>query len=207
MDGVTAISTTVGSTAGKSFDVAKKTGTDIIQLKFYKNPVFIAFTIYTIFIVSSYSSMSEDTKNRYVFANKFRQKNGDIFWKYLLTYPYDPSKSVSSMVYSIITPPIMWYLFFFTIFFSYIIDIYQVNYKAYFYSIMTSYMFLLIIFTIHMIIFNFIVKPKDVDLEIVLGDQTKVDKSYESFYRAQWVLLFMLSPIYVCIVVYIMKKI
>jgi len=207
MDGVTAVSTTVGSTAGKSFDVVKKTGTDIIQLKFYKNPVFIAFSIYTIFIVSSYSSMSEDTKNRYVFANKFRQKNGDIFWKYLLTYPYDPSKSVSSMVYSIITPPIMWYLFFFTIFFSYIIDIYQVNYKAYFYSIMTSYMFLLIIFTIHMIIFNFIVKPKDVDLEIVLGDQTKVDKSYESFYRAQWVLLFMLSPIYVCIVVYIMKKI
>jgi len=207
MDGVTAVSTTVGSTAGKSFDVAKKTGTDIIQLKFYKNPVFIAFSIYTIFILSSYASMSEDTKNRYVFANKFRQKNGDIFWKYLLTYPYNPSKSVSSMVYSIITPPIMWYLFFFTIFFSYIIDIYQVNYKAYFYSIMTSYMFLLIIFTIHMIIFNFIVKPKDVDLEIVLGDQTKVDKSYESFYRAQWVLLFMLSPIYVCIVVYIMKKI
>jgi len=206
MDGVTAVSTTVGSTAGKSFDVAKKTGTDIIQLKFYKNPVFIAFSIYTIFILSSYASMSEDTKNRYVFANKFRQKNGDIFWKYLLTYPYNPSKSVSSMVYSIITPPIMWYLFFFTIFFSYIIDIYQVNYKAYFYSIMTSYMFLLIIFTIHMIIFNFIVKPKDVDLEIVLGDQTKVDKSYESFYRAQWVLLFTLSPIYVCTVVYIMKK-
>ena len=57
-----------------------------------------------------------------------------------------------------------------------------------------------------MIIFNFIVKPKDVDLEIVLGDQTKVDKSYESFYRPQWVLLFTLSPIYVCIVVYIMKK-
>ena len=78
--------------------------------------------------------------------------------------------------------------------------------KAYFYMIMFSLLLLLILFTIHILIFNFIISPKDQDIELRLGDQTKQNKSYESFYRTQWVLLFTLSPIYVCIMLYIIRK-
>jgi len=206
MDGVKTVTNTVTSTASTSVDIAKKTGSDVIQLQFYKSPVFIAFILYTIFIFSSYASMPEDVKNKYVFADKFRDRGGIIYWKYLLTYPYDSSKSIYSLIYSIITPPIIWYLFFFTILVSSFININLPEYRAYFYSVMFSFLILMILFTIHVIIFNFIIKPQNTKVEVVLGDQTKSVKSYESFYRAQWVLLTFLSPIYVCIVVYIMRK-
>mgnify|MGYP001186987655 FL=1 len=206
MEGVTTVSNTVTSTASTSINVAKKAGSDVIQFQFYKNPVFILFVIYSIFIFGSYSSLSEETKDSYVFSNKFRDKNGTIYWKYLLTYPYDPSKSTGSLIYSIVSPPIVWYLFFFTLFVSSFANINLPDYQSYFYALMFSFLVLIITFTFHMIIFNLILRPSKVDVEIVLGDQTKSIKTYESFYRTQWVLLAFLSPLYVCIAIYIMRK-
>ena len=205
MDGVTAVTSTVTSSAQTSANVVKKASSDVIQLQFYKNPVFIAFTIYTISLFSYYASMSEDVKNRYVFSNKFRE-NGSIYWKYIVTYPYDSSKSTSSFIYSIITPPIILYLFFYTTFVSSFVDTTLPNYQAYFYSLMFSFFILAALFTVHVIIFKFILKPENRDVELVLGDQSKSEKSYESFYRTQWVLLTFLSPIYVCIATYIIRK-
>lgn len=205
MEAVNTVTTTVTSTAKTSTEVAKKASSDVIQFQFYKNPVFIVFSIYTIFIFGYYSYMSDETKNRYVFADKFR-KDGKIYWKYLLTYPYDSSKSTSSLIYSVITPPIMWYLFFYTVFVSSLVNINLPNYQAYFYSLMFSCFILAAVFSLHIILFNFILHPENTKVELVLGDQTKSVKTYESFYRAQWVLLVFLSPIYVCIATYIMRK-
>jgi hypothetical protein len=201
------VTNTVSSTTQNTTAVAKGAVSDVLQFKFYKNPVFIGFTLYCIVIFGTYMNMSESTKNSYVFADKFRDKDGHVSWKYLVTYPHDPSKSTSSLVYSMLTPPIMWYLFFFTVFFSNFIDITQVNYQAYFYSTMFSYILLFILFSLHLVIFNYVIKPKNTEIEVAIGDKTKVTKSYEAFYRSQWVLLFTLSPIYVCILVYIMRKV
>ena len=55
MDGVTAVTSTVTSSAQTSANVVKKASSDVIQLQFYKNPVFIAFTIYTISLFSYYA--------------------------------------------------------------------------------------------------------------------------------------------------------
>jgi len=207
MDGVKTVTNTVTSTASTSVDVAKKAGSDVIQLQFYKNPVFIVFVIYCITIFGTYFNMSSSTKNSYVFSNKFRDKDGKIYWKYILSYPYDMSASTSSMIYSMFTPPIVWYLFFFTVFFSSFIDIRQTYYQAYFYSIMISYFIMLVLFSIHLIIFNFILHPRNTKVELAIGDTTKpAEKTYSAFYRTQWLLLAFLSPIYVCIVVYIMRK-
>ena len=206
MEGVKTVTNTVTSTASTSVDIAKKTSSDVIQLQFYKNPIFIVFVIYTVFIFGSYASMSEDVKNRYVFADKFRGKGGKIYWKYLLTYPYDTSKSTTSLIYSLLSAPILYYLLFFTVFVSSFVNINLPENQAYFYSLMYSFFILAILFTIHIIIFNFIISPRNTKVELVLGDQSKLTKTYEAFYRSQWVLLTFLSPIYVCIVIYIKRK-
>lgn len=206
MDGINTVTTTVSSTAQTSVSVAKKASSDVIQLQFYKNPVFITFTIYCLFIFGYYSNMSESTKNNYVFTDKFRH-NGQIYWKYIVTYPYDPSKSTTSLVISLLTPPIILYLVFFSTLVPYFVNIKLVNYQSYFYALMFSYLILLILFTLHVIIFKYIINPSSVDVELTLGDKTKqVEKTYESFYRTQWTLLIFLSPIYVCILTYIMRK-
>jgi len=200
------VKNTVGTTANNSITVVKAATNDVIQFQFYKNPIFITFLLYTLFIFGTYAYMSDSVKNSYVFSNKFRDKSGHIYWKYILTYPSDISKSTGSLIYSMVTPPIMWYLVIFTTIFSNVIDISQVPHQAYFYSVMFSYLSLLILFTIHMIIFNFIISPQKTTIELSIGDQSKVTKSYEAFYRTQWILLFTLSPIYVCIIVYSMRK-
>ena len=194
------------STAQTSVQVVKAATSDVVQLNFYKNPIFIAVVIYSIIIFGTYFNMSDRIKNSYVYSDKFRDKQGHVYWKYILTYPHDISRSTGSLISAIVTPPIIWYLVIFTSIFSNFINVNQVAHQAYFYSIMISYLILLILFTIHMIIFNFIISPENTTIELSLGDQTKVKKTYEAFYRTQWILLFSLSPIYVCIVVYIMRK-
>jgi hypothetical protein len=203
MDNVT---NAVTDTASTSVEVVKGATSDVIQFKFYKNPIFIVLSLYVILIFGTYFNMNDDTKNSYVFADKFRDEVGHIYWMDILTYPYNPAKSTSSLIYSFVTSPILWYLLLFTGIFQDFIDIKQVPHQAYFYPIMFSYLILLILFTIHMVIFNFIIDPKNTDVELRLGDQNKVDKSYNAFYRTPWILLFTLSPIYVCIVVYIIRK-
>ena len=186
--------------------VAQGVTDDVIQLNFYKNPVFISFSIYILIIFGLYFNMSNNVKNNYIFSDKFRTSTNNIFWKYILYYPYDPNSSTGSLIKVILTPPIMWYLVIYTLFFTSIVDPSQASRQAYFYAIMASYLVLLILFTIHVGIFNNIVSPENVDIELELGDQNNVKKTYESFYRTQWVLLLFLSPIYVFILMYIFRK-
>ena len=204
------VTDTVTNTASNSVEIVKGATNDIIQLSFYKNFIFMVFIIYVVIIFGTYFSMNDTTKNSYLFADKFRDDTGTIHWLDLLTYPYDPYKSTSSFIYSFITSPVLWYLFIFTTIFQSFIDVNQIAHQAYFYPVMFSYLILLILFTIHMIIFNFIIDPKETDIELNLGDQyegAKYDKkTYNAFYRTRWILLFALSPIYVCMIVYIIRK-
>ena len=100
----------------------------------------------------------------------------------------------------------MWYLVIYTLFFTSIVDPSQESRQAYFYAIMVSYLVLLILFSLHVGIFNVIAGPEDVNIELELGDQNNIKKTYESFYRTQWILLLFLSPIYVFILMYVFRK-
>ena len=87
-----------------------------------------------------------------------------------------------------------------------VIDPLQKRNQAYFYSVMFSFLFILVMFVIHVIVFHFIIDPKKVKIDLTLGDQDKVEKTYESFYRTQWLLLIVFSPIIISIVVYVTRK-
>jgi hypothetical protein len=181
--------------------------TDIIQVQFYKNPVFLVFFMYSMFMFITYASMSDDTKNSYVFNDKFRNDMG-IRWKDMITYPYDTSKSVSSFLAGYFIAPIVWYVLVYSSLVTSFVDVSQAkSYQAYFYSVMFSYLVLVILFTIHVIIFNFVDHPKQSDIELDIGDPDMVDVSYEGFYRTQWILLLFLSPIFVSLVVYVLRRI
>lgn len=196
----------VKDTAQGSIDVAEGVKDDIIQLDFYKNPIFITFSIYIIVILGIYFNMSNTTKNKLVFSDKFRDSNDDIHWADIIYYPYDFSKSLSNKIKIVISSPILLYLMLGIYLTVTAIDPLQKRHQAYFYSIMFSYLFIVILFAIHIIIFNFIISPEKTNIELRLGDSEKVQKTYASFYKTQWILLIVFVPIILSLVIYIIRK-
>ena len=70
---------------------------------------------------------------------------------------------------------------------------------------MFSYLYLLILFIIHLIVIKYIVGPKDIN---ITSDLKRIDgkdneKTYESLYRTQWVILIFLSPIFVTVLIFL----
>tara|TARA_B100000424_G_C22874770_1_gene465767 strand:+ start:307 stop:921 length:615 start_codon:yes stop_codon:yes gene_type:complete len=195
----------VKDTAQGTMDVAGGVKDDIIQLNFYKNPIFIIFMLYVVFIFGIYFNMSNIIKNNYVFNGLFRDDAGDIHWIDLISYPYDFSESLSNKVKILVTSPIMLYLLIGLYLIINIIDPLQKRNQAYFYSIMFSYLLILVLFTIHIIIFNFVIDPKDTQVELRLGDPDS-KKTYSLFYRTQWLLLIVFSPIIITTLVYAIRK-
>ena len=190
----------VSETAQNTVNVAKGAKNDIIQLQFYKNPVFIVFAIYIITIFGIYFNMTNVTKNNYVFSNKFRDSANDIHWLDMLFYPYGLG------LMGILSSPIMLYLLLGIFLTVNIIDPLQTSNQAYFYSVMFSFLVILVLFVIHMLIFHYIINPENVEIEVTLGDQDKIKKTYEDFYRTQWLLLIVFSPIIITTVVYAIRK-
>ena len=190
----------VSETAQNTVNVAKGAKNDIIQLQFYKNPVFIVFAIYIITIFGIYFNMTNVTKNNYVFSNKFRDSANDIHWLDMLFYPYGLG------LMGILSSPIMLYLLLGIFLTVNIIDPLQTSNQAYFYSVMFSFLVILVLFVIHMLIFHYIINPENVEIEVTLGDQDKIKKTYEDFYRTQWLLLIVFSPIIITTIVYAIRK-
>ena len=68
------VTNAVSNTAANTASVAKGITDDVIQLKFYKNPVFISFSIYILIIFGFYFNMNNNVKNSYIFSDKFRSE-------------------------------------------------------------------------------------------------------------------------------------
>jgi len=202
MEHIQNIQNGVQTVSDHSVNIASGTTNDIKKFDFYKNPVFIVFFLYTLFITISYLNMDKSTKNKYVFSDKFRDSSNTIHWLNIISYPYDFSKSTLNKLKIICTSPLTLYLLFIL---PIILNIIETShkYKVYFYTVMFSYLMLIILFTIHVIIFKFIINPEKVNIELHILTKEQVKKTYESFYRTQWVLLFFLSPILITICVYI----
>jgi hypothetical protein len=176
----------------------------IIQYSFYKNPIFILFSVYTLFIFFSYAYMNDKIKNSYVFSNKFRDSNNNIYFSEILTYPYN-LETVPSIIKVLFGSPIILYVVFFSLLFNQFVDINNDKNLPYYYSIMFSYLYLLILFIIHLIVIKYIVGPKDIN---ITSDLKRIDgkdneKTYESLYRTQWVILIFLSPIFVTVLIFL----
>ena len=195
----------LSDTSSGTYNVAKGFISDVKRLQFYKNPVFIGFIIYIIVITGIYNVMDDATIDDYIFSNKFRDTSKDINWTNILYYPYDPSLSTASLIKVLTTTPIIWYIVLFTAFFTTMIDPLQEAKKTYFYAVMGSWLVILLLLTIHVMVFNFVIKPQDASIELRL-DNPDNKKSYIEFYRTQWFLLIALSPMYVIILLYSIRK-
>jgi len=206
-------------------NIIKGGADDVIQSHFYKNPVLIIFVLYIIIIYGTYSSMDDYVKDSYVYNNKFRDSDGEIHWLDIITYPYDYSSYVCEhcshtglgwlwrvlagprkVASIILSSPIMVYLLVGIYLTVKTIDSHQKRNQAYFYSVMFSFLVILVMFVIHVFIFHFIIDTKDINIELRLGDPDNVKKTYEAFYRTQWLLLVVFSPIIISGVVYVTRK-
>lgn len=190
-------STMVSTVKNVSGDIS-----NVTDIKFYKNPVLYLFSGYILFLVVSYMIMSKSVINNYVYSNKFRDENGNIKWLDILIYPHGIN-SVSDIIKTIFTGPIILYVFIFTIIYPSLIQI-KPGVSTYFYLAMVNYFILTMIFMVHVFIINKIISIESIKISSDM-DTDKV-RTYGSIYRTQWVLLLFLSPIYAFIILYINKK-
>ena len=58
---------------------------EVVKPTFYKNPVFITWLLYAVFIMIYYFYMNDATKNSYVFADTYRDETNDIHWLDIVT--------------------------------------------------------------------------------------------------------------------------
>jgi len=200
------VTSTVADTAKGSLDVAKVATDDIVQLNFYKNPIFIVFMVYLIFIFGVYFNMTDSKKNSYIFSNKFRDEAGDIHWSDIISYPYILSGMVSMLKVVLLSPIILYCLIGIPLTMNIVSPSTKERGRAYLYAVMFGYLVIIVLFTIHMVILNFILDTKTTEIELRIGDADKEPKTYSSFYRTQWILLIAFMPIIMFTVVYIARK-
>ena len=189
----------IESTAKGSLNAVADVGSDITTLKFYKSPTFYSFTVYLIVLIVLYVTTDPLTLKDHIFGETF-MKGESIEISKLFTYPFGVS-SVPNIIKTLVSNPIILYLLFFSLLFSNFIDINKEGYIPYFYSGMFNYIFILLLYLIHVIVINYIIKPETMDIR-----PKPKDMSYASLYKTQWLVLLILSPIYMCVLLSSMRK-
>ena len=129
--------------------------------------------------------MSESVKNTYVFGDKFRNQNGDIYWRDLYLYPYDYRKSTVSFIYGFFKSPFTWYLIGFHLLAPGFMNFNTITNTTYIHTILFSYFLFLLILAIHIILYGYIMDPALRDVESKLGNTQKIKriKSYRNIIR------------------------
>ena len=125
---------------------------EIVQFSFYKNPVFVTWLLYTVFIMISYLYMNDATKNSYVFANTFRDETNDIHWLDIVTLDQNIT-SIPKLLELVFSPLILYSLLAF-ILINTVIKPHEGKYQPYFYTIMLSCGILMILFPIHYFVYK-----------------------------------------------------
>ena len=190
----------IESTTKGSLNTVPNVDSNISTFKFYKSPVFYSFTIYVISLIIYYLTSDPITIKEYIFGDTYMQESSIQVSK-LFTYPYGLS-SVPNIIKTLVSNPIILYLLLFSLLlFSNIVDINKEGYKPYFYSGMFNYIFIIILYLVHVFVINYIIKPKNMDFR-----PKPKDVSYASLYKTQWLVLLILSPIYMCVLLYSMRK-
>jgi len=173
---------------------------EIVQFTFYKNPVFVTWLLYTVFIMISYLYMNDATKNSYVFANTFRDETNDIHWLDIATLDQNIT-SIPKLLELVFSPFVLYSLVAF-ILINTVIKPHEGKYQPYFYTIMLSCGILMILFPIHYFVYKLFKGEKN---KGDLNDAIEETRTYDKKFRTQWVILVFLTPIILSILLYLIR--
>jgi hypothetical protein len=176
-------------------NIVKNIINDLTNVNFYKKKQFIVFISYILILLYIY--IFEYNLIRYYIFGKNKQLNiSDLFF-----YPLGTDEILTT----IFTNPIQIFTLLFAIILPFFIDIKKNNFKQYCYAAILSFVITTILLIIHSSIFKMFIDSSNIDI----SEEYKVNKknkTYNSLYGSQWMLLYIISPIYSFIILYFQNK-
>lgn len=171
---------------------------DLTNIKFYKKKQFIVFISYILILLYIYIFEYDLIKYYILGKNNNNLTISDLFF-----YPIG-SNSSSKILTSLVTNPIQIFTLLFAIILPFFIDIKKNNFKQYCYTAILSFILTTILLIIHSSIFKMFIDPNNIDI----SEEYKANKTktYSSLYGSQWMLLYIISPIYSFIIFYFQNK-
>ena len=180
-------------------DTVKSVGEDVVSVKFYKSPALYILLAYICLLVGARLTMGRSAVNSYIFEQNKTMGLMDLF-----TYPYG-LKSPEAIIKTMLSNPYILYLFMFTILYPGFMEIKKTGTKPFMYGVAVSTFMVIFLFLIHVGVYKILVDPKKVELGEGFPGK-KSGRTYAQLYRGHWISLFIFSPIYAFIVVYLARK-
>jgi len=179
-------------------NIVKNIINDLSNVSFYKKKQFIVFISYILILLYIYI-FEYDLVKYYILGKNKQLTISDLFF-----YPIG-SNSSSKILTSLFTNPIQIFTLLFALILPLFINIKKNNFKQYCYTFIFSFILISILLTIHSSIFKMFMDSNSIDI----SEEYKVDKknkSYNLLYGSQWMLLYIISPIYSFIIFYFQNK-
>lgn len=180
-------------------NTVKSVGDDVISVEFYKSPALYILLTYVGILIGLKFYMNKNTVDSYLLG---ANKDLDLFD--LFSFPYGIN-SPENIIKTMISNPYIIYLFVFTIMYPGFMEIKKTGSKPFMYGVAVSSIMVIGLFLIHVGINKFFVNPETIQVPPQFPGK-KTGRTYAELYRGHWISLFIFSPIYAFLVVYLARK-
>ena len=172
---------------------------DVTGTKFYKSPVFYTWVIYVGVLIGIYVSMHDHLKS-FLFGN-----NTDLSFTDLYIYPYG-IREPQNIIKTVVSNPIILFGTLFTLFYPSLMDVNKPGSQPFYYAAMMAIIMVIILFMIHVAVFKFVVKPETIEIPSEFAVKKRTGNTYADIFKSHWVSLFVFSPIYAFVLIYLARK-
>ena len=180
-------------------NTVKSVGDDVVSVEFYKSPALYILLTYVGILIGLKFYMNKNTLNSYLFGSNKDLGLGDLF-----SFPYGIN-SPENIIKTMISNPYIIYLFVFTIMYPGFMEIKKTGSKPFMYGVAVSSIMVIGLFLLHVGINKFFVNPETIEVSPQFPGK-KTGRTYAELYRGHWISLFIFSPIYAFLVVYLARK-
>ena len=180
-------------------NTVKSVGDDVVSVEFYKSPALYIFLTYVGILIGLKFYMNKNTLDNYLLGANKDLDLGDLF-----SFPYGIN-SPENIIKTMISNPYIIYLFVFTIMYPGFMEIKKTGSKPFMYGVAVSSIMVIVLFLLHVGITKFFVNPETIEVPPQFPGK-KTGRTYAELYRGHWISLFIFSPIYAFLVVYLARK-
>ena len=85
-------------------------------------------------------------------------------------------------------------------------DVNKPGSQPFFYAAMIAIIMVVILLMIHLVIVKFVVKPETIEIPSEFAVNKRKGNTYAEIYKGHWVSLFVFSPIYAFVLIYLARK-
>jgi hypothetical protein len=135
----------------------------------------------------------------------FFGNNTDLSFIDLYTYPYG-IKEPQNIIKTVVSNPIILFGTIFTLLYPSLMNVNKPGSQPFYYAAMMAIIMVIILFMIHVAVFKFIVKPETIEIPSEFAVKKRTGHTYADLYKGHFVSLFIFSPIYSFVLIYLARK-